>query len=504
MNMFLKALLISSILLLGVYGSLTRSQGADFDWWTLGGSEYRDSRVPLAYGGAYTNGVNIKWVYTLYNGNALGFSITTNPLLIDVNQDQKRDVILTDDAGELIILDGQSGNLFLRIPVNASPFSTPAIVDVDGDGSYELFLSTSYGTIKSYRIDPVSMNLNFMWESTRLGHILPSSPLVYDVNKDGNYEVMIIAPSGFYSLDALSGSIKTYISHAFLVLGSSATLVGDVDGDNIDEVAIADAYGLVALLDPIQGIIEWSIDLRAQFTGFILNSPVLGDVDGDGSYELVVSMGEELFDWIPGTRSDQTTTGLKVARRGFDGIIVVIDPITGSIESVVSANNGSLFAWFSQPAIALGDLNGDGIDDIVLGGGDGWLYYISYDGSSYIVNQAVQLDTYWPQWIDKDAPATASSILLLNIDGDAAYEIVAFSTDNRGGGGVLDYTLYLIDGANINIIDSLTITFNDLGIGSDSEWIYSWPSISAGDVDGDGALEVVAIAYQGVLCFDWQ
>ncbi|MCE4622416.1 MAG: VCBS repeat-containing protein [Desulfurococcales archaeon] len=485
------------------YSSLSFSQGANYQWQTLAGSEYRDSLVPLSYKGGYNNNIIVKWTYTMYNTqSAVGFSISSNPLVVDLDGDGANEVIITDDAGELMIISGKNGNLLLRTNVNASPFSTPYIIDVDNDQTYEIFISTQRGTIICYEINPNGWTITKRWESGVLGQMLPSSPLVYDVNGDGTYEVMVVSPSGFYTLNSLDGSIVTFVKHEFLVLGTSITLAGDVDNDGVSEVVLADSYGLVMLVDPIYGNVQWTTDLSKSLKGFIIHSPAVGDVDGDGSGEVVISMGLEVFDWIPGTKSGQTSTGEKVAKRGVEGSIVILDVHSGVIEAKITYNNGALFAWFSQPSMALGDIDADGVKEIILGSGDGWLYLIDYNGNGYNVLKPVILDTKWSQYTDKDAPPVSSSVLLLDVNRDNKWEIIAFSTDDRNVGGRLDYTLYIID-SNLNVAGELTITYGDLGIGSANSWIFSWPSLSAGDVDGDGVIEIVAIAYQGVICFDW-
>ncbi len=495
--------LVLAAIMVSVHSNPSQSQGADYNWWTLGGSPYRDASVPLVYKGNYNNNINIKWTYTLYNTQTrLGFSISTNPLVVDLDHDGKAEIIFTDDAGEMLVLSGQTGNELARFNVLASPFSTPAILDVDNDNMYEIFISSRHGTVICYRLDTATWSVTKVWESEILGQMLPSSPLVEDVNGDGSYEVMVLAPSGFYMLNSITGTIITHIERSMLVLGTSPSLVGDVDNDGITEVVIVDSYGLVMLIDPITGQIQWSNDLGTSYDGLILHSPVVGDVDGDDNNEIIVSMGLEIFDWIPGTNSGSTSTGVKVAKTGTMGRIIILDSLTGALEASLTYNGGALFAWFYQPSIAIGDVNGDNINDIVLSSGDGYLYFITYSGGTYNVNQVAQLDTYWPRQMSSDAPPVSASVLLIDINGDGREEIIAYSTDNRGGGYSLDYTLYIID-SNLNIVDQVTINTNNFGINDNDLWVFSWPSISSGDVDGDGFLELVVVAYQGVVCFDW-
>ena len=149
-------------------------------------------------------------------------------------------------------------------------------------------------------------------------------------------------------------------------------------------------------------------------------------MDGDGSYEVIISMGSEIFDWIPGSESGRTSTGLAVAKTGEQGVLLILDSITGVVESTVSINNGALFTWFAQPAISVGDLNNDGVNEIILSSGDGYLYVISFLNGQFTAIRASVLDTYWPQNLNIDAPPIAASVLLVDINNDNFYEIISY------------------------------------------------------------------------------
>ena len=169
---------------------------------------------------------------------------------------------------------------------------------------------------------------------------------------------------------------------------------------------------------------------------------------------------------------------------------------------MIAPNGAGLFSWFSVPSIAVADLDFDGINEIVVGSGDGYIYLIQYDAGTYTLTDSLLVDTGWSQFSNQDAPPVAVSVVILDINGDNSYEIVAYSTDDRTVGGGLDYTLYIMNSA-FNVLGERTITYADAGVGSDYYSIFSWPSIAVGDIDGDTTLELVAVSYQGVIGIDW-
>jgi len=163
---------------------------------------------------------------------------------------------------------------------------------------------------------------------------------------------------------------------------------------------------------------------------------------------------------------------------------------------------------------ALGDLDGDGNLEVVLGGHDGKVYAWHHDGTPV---------AGWPQATGRDV---YSSPALGDLEGDGKLEVVVGSTDGKvyawhhdgtpvagwpqttGGGVASSPALGDLDGdGNLEVV-----------VGSDDGKVYAWqhdgtpvggwPQITTvgsyvrsspalGDLDGDGNLEVVAGSYDG-------
>ena len=170
------------------------------------------------------------------------------------------------------------------------------------------------------------------WRRTFNGALL-SSPAVARIDADGRLAVILDtrAPDGaLFALDANGKTLWTYDVDA----AQPFPTVADVDGDNIDEIAVG-GPGL-ALLGS-DGAVRWSKDLADT------TSPVIGDLTGDGTPDVAAA-----------------TKHGEVAAFSAKG-----DPLWHVTD---------LGEKFGIPA--LGDVNGDGALDVIAGG-DGVLVALS-------------------------------------------------------------------------------------------------------------------------------
>ena len=182
-------------------------------------------------------------------------------------------------------------------------------------------------------------------------------------------------------------------------------------------------------------------------------------------------------------------------RQGFEGYITVLHlNVNPAKIELVKTTNGALFAWFSQPALAAADVDGDGKDEVFVGTADGKLFRIDeIGGGNYDVIQLTSLDSLWPQ---ERYSTPASAIAVANIYPDAGnnYEVVAVSTDGSNGPA---YKVYCIDTETGEIHWTFTLTASSLYYTK-----FTWPTIALGDIDGDSSLEILASAFNYLSCID--
>ncbi len=184
---------------------------------------------------------------------------------------------------------------------------------------------------------------------------------------------------------------------------------GDLDGDGHDELVVAPGRGAPSIVQVYTSSASGVIDQVDAYPGF--NGGVyvaVGDVDGDGKAEVITSAGAgggphvRTFKLVgnPGSRSLQGAPGFFGARSDFTGGLTVAsgdvngDGIDEIVLGVVSNDQPVVYAWNYNPttntptahgnpflayvpqfiggiSVAAGDLDGDGKAEIVTGAGPG-------------------------------------------------------------------------------------------------------------------------------------
>ena len=237
--------------------------------------------------------------------------------------------------------------------------------------------------------------------------------------------------------------------------------------------------------------INHDADLKAgfpQFVGGDGSSAALADLDGDGAADIIFG----------------TSDGLVYAKRGdgsdLPGWPVADDPLPYNSASQAYASNaiptphGAILA-----AVAIGDIDGDGLLDVVAADMEGKVYAWSHTGQRK-AGFPVQVNLAYSAHDVKDPHnrvdrAIVGSPALADLDGDGGLDIVVGGNDRHlyvwNGFGVPrpGFPVLMVDAMRMASINPVNHKVVPLPGAFRGEKIMNSPGL--GDIDHDGAIDIV-------------
>ncbi len=518
------------------------------------------------------------------------------------------------------------------IYLNGSGDSSPALADLDGDGTLDIVLATAAGVIHAFEADgselpgwPVTTDLDSLHTgsagftsgavSSAVHESVLASAAVGDLDHDGSLEVVVASTQGkvyvFSSTGVPRPGFPVSTTPAFsapairdeanrLDPGFLATpTLADLDRDGALEIIVGGldrhlyvwrADGSmqpgfpilmvdrsVTSVNPVTGQVTWDLvggQPRGSRGAKIIASPAVGDIDGDGFLEIVQGTNEEYVRGEAANVQLSLFAGL-AGLSPVNGRIYAVDH-EGSLSPRVAGNPAGPYlpgwpvkiAVFSEDLLptvghgvaqgaALGDVDGDGIDEVIVQGNNGPIYALRGDGSSvYGVSsngshRTLDYDVSLARPMQAGSTDFPISLALLgspslaDLDGDGRLEVVAgtigttkfvdqqaparqepgdhqISAWHASSGHMLptypritedimffgNPAVFDVDGDGLPEIvqgsgGGLVHAMNHLGVEP-----AGWPKFTngwmipipvAGDLDGDGLLEVVAASREGFL-----
>jgi len=333
--------------------------------------------------------------------------------------------------------------------------SSPVIVDLNGDGCLEIVAGTTSGET----LEVMDRFGNFIWtfpSPPRSGSFYyPGSPAVAD-------------------LDPAVGGLEIVIGNR--AFGTVLCLDGD-NSDGIDEgISAAGIPGA-----PYAGVegVDWDLLWIFYAGGQIWASPAIGDVDNDGTLDVVIgSTNGNLY--ILNGKNGTMETSIPVGDAIYPSAALTNLDSDAYLEMVVGAGNVYCFEWTGSvwnrewtfctvgavySSAAVGDVDGDGSLEIVVG---------SADGEVYCISSTVVVDSFaTAEWsYQTEGPVYSSPALAYRgIKGSEYIQGIYIGSD--------DGYLYLLDGGTGSMLDR----FRAYGP------IRTSPAVA--DIDGDTRLEVV-------------
>jgi hypothetical protein len=370
------------------------------------------------------------------------------PAFSDINSDGSADLFIGDSEGYLWHYENDGADNFtyqtdsfegITAYYNGSPF----FFDLDQDGDEDLFLGEYYSDISYYTNDG---NGEFTYETDSLlgTSVIYSAPAFLDEDGDGDYDLIVGSNSGeLYHFENDGSENFTYVTASFqsIDVGNYSTpAFFDEDGDGDEDLFIGSNSGEIAHYENdgsntftlISSTYE-SIDVGGW------SAPHFFDEDDDGDEDLFIgSYAGELWHY----ENDGSSN--------FTYITDVYEPI----RSIDGEN-------YSTPAFH--DLDGDGDEDLFIGGHSGAISHYENDGSGAF--------TYITDSFESIIAGEYSNPYFADYDGDGDEDL--FIGGNTG-------VLYLYENDGSGNFTYITDSFESIDVGS-----FSSPTFWDEDDDGD-------------------
>ena len=235
------------------------------------------------------------------------FGTSVAATLFDVDKDGFLEIIYPSSNKNLYVFNYDGS------PVTGWPQTlpempgSPAVADIDNDGEFEIFAGTFEGPVSP---DPFYF---YAWESNgniingfpiALSGVIKSTPAIGDLDDDGSKEIVVLSydeinDDSLYVFDA-TGNIKTGFPVSCRYARLSSPALGDLDGDGDLEIIVGGLDNTETLFGYHHDgsvINNFPVPLNHPGSSFNINcSPVICDIDGDTTtVEIVVKTNDYIF-----------------------------------------------------------------------------------------------------------------------------------------------------------------------------------------------------------------
>lgn len=400
--------------------------------------------------------------------------------------------------------------------MNSPVLSSLRIADINGDNILEI-ICTSYGPpdnpYGAGQIAVLDIDGSPLpgWPIVT-GAPIPATPAVGDVDNDGDFELVV----GDWSRMYVFNDDGSYLPGWPIFNGISySPALEDLDNDGDLEIIYPSGNSLCIRHHDGQFFFGWPVSAPDD-----LGSPAIADMDGDGELEIIAGtlagpVGPDPYELYVWNLNGSVAPGFPVSTSGVVKSTPAIGDVDndGSPEIVVAAydqsNNDFLYCWDSEgndedgwpvrvpycrlSSPALGDVDGGGDLEIFIGGlqiSPQWveiLFAFRHDGQPL---------ENWPVELPHEGAVgnINSSPVIAEVDGEPSSPEIFVKTQNyifglNSDGTLLDDFPYYLSDDNNSGTYSPSPAVGDLDSDGDADYVFASSSGTIAYVDADGPFD---------------
>jgi outer membrane protein assembly factor BamB len=374
-------------------------------------------------------GVGVKWTYVspvaIWSMDTYGDGMATG----DLNGDDAQDVAFGTKDGYVVVLNGENGQELWAYRITSEEASEPIsadVVDIDDDGVLDVVAAGKGDSSNDWKgiVLMLDQEGNEIWRARSSFNEVVD--LAYgDIDGDGDTDVAASAgtyPWGGGEVILLDGATGTKIWAQSLGGGHGRGIdAWDTDGDGDFEIAVENYDNKVFLMDGKTGDVLWS-----RTKPWYGRDVVIGDVDNNGTYEVVSGAGQVVvFDPLGNQEwtAPKEDEGMNISVRDItgDGLNeVIFSSGFAGMSYVLDSTGATLWERDRSGVHAIGDVNGDGMNDVVFATIRYWGIEapFSIDAVDGFNNEL------WSYPLDAIFNEGGFSLATANLDDDPAYEVL--------------------------------------------------------------------------------
>jgi hypothetical protein len=427
----------------------------------------------------------------------------------DFFRDRRPDVVIANAADNTVAVYinlGHAGGIDSTTFRRPSYFATGKhphtvrVADMDGDGLADILTADFSDNAISILRNTNSHAWPEAFFAPRVDYATGTGPYgldVGDLDGDGKYDVAVVhfsqANEGIVFRNVGTRAeidSSSFVLSAHFVTGDSpiGVIISDVDGDARGDLAVFNLAGhsislLRNLLQPGPGIatvvpVGGPVGTNVAITGSNFNPQPVNNIVRFGGVQATVrsATATVLHVLVPPAA---TYGPISVTTNGLTGYWTHPFDVTfanaGRIDSMALVSAFDLHAQTIAASIAMGDLNGDGFNDVVIANRDSAIITVSQNG----LNGGPPWDLKFLSPVDFPIGGRGTSLALADLDRDGALDIVVASAI----GGTVTVLRNTAGGNDIS-----STTFEPavvLHVGGDPR------GVGVNDIDGDGRPDIV-------------